>query len=132
MGRPAPGKWRAEPRSEPDSGKPTVRDRRGACGAMSHGSRRLRTTSKGVGRPPDPKATCAADLSRHPHAGFDEAGAGDVAMGAGLRPRAKAMDEPPDPTVRAPVLDPTGGGRRRRGQDGYRADRPPYDGGREL
>src|SRR4051812_36935112 len=31
-------------------------------------------------------------------------------MGAGLRPRAKAMDEPPDPTVRAPVLDPTGGG----------------------
>ena len=47
-------------------------------------------------------------------------------MGAGLRPEAKAADEPPDPTVRAPVLDPTGGGRRRRGQDGYRADRPPY------
>src|SRR4051812_11005274 len=45
-----------------------------------------------------------------PHAGFDEARAGDVTMGAGLRPRAKAMDEPPDPTVRAPVLDPTGGG----------------------
>ena len=42
-----------------------------------------------------------------PHAGFDVAGAGDVTMGAGLRPRAKAMDEPPDPTVRAPVLDPT-------------------------
>ena len=42
-----------------------------------------------------------------PHAGFDEAGAGDVTRGAGLRPRAKAMDEPPDPTVRAPVLDPT-------------------------
>ena len=35
------------------------------------------------------------------------AGAGDVTMGAGLRPRAKALDEPPDPTVRAPVLDPT-------------------------
>jgi hypothetical protein len=44
-----------------------------------------------------------------PHAGFDVAGAGDVARGAGLRPRAKAMDEPPDPTVRAPVLDPTEG-----------------------
>ena len=28
-------------------------------------------------------------------------------MGAGLRPEAKAEDEPPDPTVRAPVLDPT-------------------------
>src|SRR5512135_3133158 len=82
---------------------------------MSHGSRRLRTTAKAVGRPPDPKATCAADLSRQPHAGFDEAGAGDVTMGAGLRPEAKAADEPPDPTVRAPVLDPTGGGRRKRG-----------------
>ena len=45
-----------------------------------------------------------------PHAGFDEAGAGDVTMGAGLRPEAKAADEPPDPTVRAPALDPTGGG----------------------
>ena len=35
-----------------------------------------------------------------PHAGFDVAGAGDVTMGAGLRPIAKAMEEPPDPTVR--------------------------------
>ena len=83
---------------------------------MSHGSRRLRTTAKAVGRPPDPKATCAADLSRQPHAGFDEAGAGDVTMGAGLRPAAKAADEPPDPTVRAPVLDPTGGGRMEKGR----------------
>src|SRR3954471_5112112 len=45
-----------------------------------------------------------------PHAGFDVAGAGDGTMGAGLRPEAKAEDEPPDPTVRAPVLDPTGEG----------------------
>src|SRR5262249_44695160 len=42
-----------------------------------------------------------------PPAPFDEAGAGDVTMGAGLRPKAKGLDEPPDPTVRAPVLDPT-------------------------
>ena len=28
-------------------------------------------------------------------------------MGAGLRPKAKGLDKPPDPTVRAPVLDPT-------------------------
>ena len=34
----------------------------------------LRTTSKGVGRPPDPKASCAALLSRHPHVRFDERG----------------------------------------------------------
>lgn len=39
-----------------------------------------------------------------------------MTMGAGLRPAAKAQDEPPDPTVRAPVLDPTGGGRRKRGR----------------
>jgi len=32
-------------------------------------------------------------------------------MGAGLRPKAKGLDKPPDPTVRAPVLDPTGRGR---------------------
>src|SRR5512135_562218 len=31
----------------------------------------LRTTSKGVGRPPDPKATCAADLSRQPYVQFE-------------------------------------------------------------
>jgi len=42
-----------------------------------------------------------------PYAGFDEAGAGNVTRGAGLRTRAKALDEPPDPTVGAPVLDPT-------------------------
>jgi hypothetical protein len=42
-----------------------------------------------------------------PYAGFDVAGAGNVTRGAGLRPRAKALDEPPDPTVGAPVLDPT-------------------------
>src|SRR5919112_1836026 len=38
-GKTGPREMRAEPRSEPDSGNPTVRDRRGACGVMSHGSR---------------------------------------------------------------------------------------------
>jgi hypothetical protein len=33
-------------------------------------------------------------------------GAGDVAMGAGLRPASKAADEPPDPKVGAPALYP--------------------------
>ena len=41
------------------------------------------------------------------------AGAGNVMMVAGLRPIAKAMDQPPEPKVRAPVLDPTCGNRRR-------------------
>ncbi|MEM5346292.1 hypothetical protein, partial [Paraburkholderia azotifigens] len=40
-------------------------------------------------------------------AAFDEAGAGNVAMAAGLRPTAKAVELPPEPNVRAPVLDPT-------------------------
>jgi len=31
-----------------------------------------------------------------------------VTMGAGLRPTAKAVEWPPDPTVRAPVFYPTG------------------------
>ena len=51
-----------EPRSEPDSGNPTVRDRRGARG--------------------------------------------DMAMGAGLRPTAKAVEEPPNPNARAPRIYP--------------------------
>jgi hypothetical protein len=41
-----------------------------------------------------------------PYAGFDEAGVGNVTEGAGLRPTAKALDEPPDPTVGAPIPDP--------------------------
>ena len=43
----------------------------------------------------------------NPHAGLDEAGAGNVAMGAGLRPTTKGVEKPPDPKVRAPALDPT-------------------------
>ena len=86
----------------------------------------LRTTSKAVGRPPDPTASRTADLSRQPHAGFDVAGAGDVTMGAGLRPEAKAADKPPDPTVHAPALDPTGGGRLEKYPSGQLADRLPY------
>ena len=43
------------------------------------------------------------------HAAFDEAGVGNVTMGAGLRPTAKTLDEPPDPTVGAPIPDPTVG-----------------------
>jgi hypothetical protein len=42
-----------------------------------------------------------------PYAGFDVAGVGNVTRGAGLRPTAKALDEPPDPTVGAPIPDPT-------------------------
>ena len=42
-----------------------------------------------------------------------------MARGAGLRPTAKAVDEPPDPTVRAPALDPTLG-------EGALVTAPPY------
>ena len=42
-----------------------------------------------------------------PHAAFDVEGAGTVTMAAGLRARAKALEHPPEPTVGAPVLDPT-------------------------
>jgi hypothetical protein len=44
-----------EPRSEPDSGNPTVRDRRGARGTMAMGVG-LRPTTKGVDEPPNPNA----------------------------------------------------------------------------
>jgi len=42
-----------------------------------------------------------------PHAAFDVAGAGNVAMAAGLRATAKAVETSPEPKVCAPVLDPT-------------------------
>ena len=61
---------------------------------------RLRYITLGAKRAGEP---CAGNL----HARFDEAGAGNVAIGAGLRPTAKVVDKPPDPNVRAPVLDPT-------------------------
>ena len=50
-----------------------------------------------------------------PPAPFDEAGAGNVAMAAGLRASAKALGHPPAPNVGAPVLDPTFGYQVRRG-----------------
>ena len=43
------------------------------------------------------------------HAGFDVAGVGNVIMGVGLRASAKVLEIPPDPTIGAPVPDPTGG-----------------------
>ena len=39
-------------------------------------------------------------------------GAGNVTRGAGLRPTAKAVDMPPDPTVGAPALYPAARGPR--------------------
>jgi len=62
-----------------------------AAGRIILGAKRA--GERGAGNPPAP---------------FDVAGAGDVARGAGLRPPAKAVELPPDPTVRAPALDPTG------------------------
>lgn len=41
-----------------------------------------------------------------PHAAFDEAGAGNVVEGAGLRPKAKAMEPPPDPIEPARQFPP--------------------------
>ena len=45
----------------------------------------------------------------NPTYGVPGRAAGNVAMGAGLRPGAKALEEPPDPNVRALALYPTAG-----------------------
>jgi len=42
------------PGSEPDSGNPTVRDRRGACGTVAIMGAGLRASGKPLNRPPDP------------------------------------------------------------------------------
>ena len=48
-----------KPRSEPDWGNPTVRDRRGACGIVVSMGAGLRPNGKLLDRPPDPAVTCA-------------------------------------------------------------------------
>ena len=48
-----------KPRSEPDWGKPTVRDRRGACGIVVSMGAGLRPNGKLLDKPPDPAVTCA-------------------------------------------------------------------------
>ena len=46
--------WADRPRSEPDSGNPTVRDRREACGDVGIMGVGLRPIGKPMERPPDP------------------------------------------------------------------------------
>ena len=48
-----------KPRSEPDWGNPTVRDRRGACGIVVAMGAGLRPNGKPLDRPPDPAVMCA-------------------------------------------------------------------------
>ena len=57
-----------EPRSEPDSGNATVRDRREACGNVVYGGagNPPRNRKGGSGNPP-PTDARITDLSRHPH-----------------------------------------------------------------
>ena len=68
---PYSARWQAEPRSEPDSGNPTVRDRRGALRNVTHGGTRnpLRNRKSGSGHS-SPKGARAQLLSRQPHARF--------------------------------------------------------------
>jgi hypothetical protein len=51
--------YEGKPRSEPDWGKPTVRDRRGACGIVVSMGAGLRPNGKLLDKPPDPAVTCA-------------------------------------------------------------------------
>src|SRR5450631_3939799 len=64
---------------------------------------RIGPINRGTKRPGERSA-------RKSHATFDAAGAGNVIMAAGLRATAKAVEHPPEPTVGAPVLDPTASG----------------------
>ena len=109
-GRYVAGKWRAEPRSEPDSGNPTVRDRRGACGnAGMVRAKRARTAETPKQPSSGPAAARAANLSRHLHAACEVAGAGDGATDIPTRARrGKPRTQPRDALrATAPVLDPT-------------------------
>ena len=77
-------KWRAEPRPEPDSGNPTVRDRRGALRNVTSWEPGVRPGAKTTEQPPDPRGARAQFLSRQPHARIDAAAGGNqVTVGHG-------------------------------------------------
>jgi hypothetical protein len=57
-----PEKWHAEPRPEPDSGNPTVRDRRGALRNATIWEPGVRPGAKATERPPDPVVVRALNL----------------------------------------------------------------------
>jgi len=80
---------------------------RGYSTTTGSNSTRLESTASAIGFINLPEKLARKPGTGKPYAGFDVAGAGNVTRGAGLRPRAKALDKPPDPTVGAPVLDPT-------------------------
>ena len=58
-----------KPRSEPDRGKPAVRDRRGACGNVAATGAGLRPIGKPMEKPPDP--TVAGAPHFYPDCGAD-------------------------------------------------------------
>ena len=71
-------------------------------------STRLESTARAIGFINLPEKLVRKPGTGKPYAGFGEAGVGNVTRGAGLRPTAKALEEPPDPTVGAAIPDPTG------------------------
>jgi hypothetical protein len=66
-----------------------------------------RNRKSGAGNPP-PTVRALEFYPNKLDARHFREGAGDVTMGAGLRPTAKVVEVPPDPTVGAPALYPTG------------------------
>ena len=70
-------------------------------------STRLESTASAIGLINLPVKLARKPGTGKPYAGFDVAGVGNVTKGAGLRPTAKALAKPPDPTVGAPIPDPT-------------------------
>jgi hypothetical protein len=89
-------RWRVHRQRRPcqTEGRPRV----GGLGALSR-----RPGGKGTVDRDTPRLEAGLGKTQRPV--FRE-GAGDVTMGAGLRPTAKAGDMPPDPTVGAPALYP--------------------------
>ncbi len=105
---PQSARWRAEPRSEPDSGNPTVRDRRGALRNVIHGEPRnpLRNRKSGTGHS-SPTGARAQFLSRHPHAAFDVAGAGNGVTVGSTRARTGKPGTQTRPRPHGPPRQPS-------------------------
>jgi hypothetical protein len=65
---------------------------------LGYNTTRLESTASAIGSVNLPEKLARKPGTGKPYAGFDEAGVGNVTKRAGLRPRAKALDKPPDHT----------------------------------
>ena len=127
-GKARPEKWRAEPRPEPDSGNPTVRDRRGALRNVATWEPGVRPGAKATEQPPDPVVARALNFYPDNRSHGSMRRRDETSASRALTPRGVGAP-PADPTHKQLMPDrdgswagPAGGGDRPVGGDAADVD----------